>query len=60
MAAGSVKGQTPPGWLPAAQSDFEKLQSFNKSMDFISLLEGSWSCAGMCKSSLFAFSLSAK
>ena len=29
-------------------------------MDFISLLESSWNCTGMCKSSLFPFSLPAR
>jgi hypothetical protein len=40
-AGGSVFGQTPAGWLSAAQSDFEKLMTFNKSMDFVTLLESS-------------------
>lgn len=60
VAEGSIKGRTPAGWNSAAQSDFEKLQSYNKSMDFISLLESSWNCTGMCKSSLFPFSLPAR
>jgi len=54
--AGSVSGQTPAGWQSAAQQDFERLQDFNKSMDFVTLLEGSQQCTGICKPSLFPFS----
>lgn len=51
--AGAEKGKTPEDWYPVAQSDFESLTAAEESIAFITYIETSHECSGICQKSQF-------
>ena len=51
-----VSGQTPDGWEPEAQSDFEEINQYFWAVDFVEYLWLTRWCNGICVQGLFSFS----
>ena len=48
-------GQTPEGWSPAAQGDFEKLVDKEYAFSMFEYMEVKTDCSGICTAAIFPF-----